>query len=168
RQSELQNGPQNGPQNGLQNGQNSGPQQNKQQQPGQQHNGQNKAMQNVLEKKIGQLQETIVRMQQEQLQLAQTNQMLMSIVIQMLSKNMGITVPKEQLMAVGLSADTSRSAMKSKKGQNSSGLAIPDTNETLAAIMALMGPPRAAEKTVPLPSKPVVIIGQSSKPSLNE
>ncbi|KAF9897712.1 hypothetical protein BX616_005108, partial [Lobosporangium transversale] len=80
-----------------------------------------------------------------------TVQILMSIVIQMLSKNMGITDPKEQLMAVDLSADTSRSTMKSKKGQNTSGLVILDTDKTLSTIMALMEPPRDAKKQYQYP-----------------
>jgi len=95
-----------------------------------------------MEKKIVQLQETIVRMQEEQHQLAQANQLLMSIMIQMFSQQMGITVPKEQLLAAGLSADVNRNAMKTKKDSTAKVQGIPPTNELIASMMSIFGAPK--------------------------
>ncbi|KAG0346574.1 hypothetical protein BGZ54_005185, partial [Gamsiella multidivaricata] len=109
---------------------------------------------NALEKKVTQLQETIVRMQQEQQQVAQTNQLLMSIMIQMFSQQMGITIPKEQLLAAGLSADVSRNAMKSKRDPSTKTQDIPPANETLASLMTLLSTPKLARLNTQLPTNP--------------
>ncbi|KAF9368244.1 hypothetical protein BGX21_006713, partial [Mortierella sp. AD011] len=93
---------------------------------------------NAMDKKINQLNETILRMQEEQHQISQMNSILMSMVIQMFSQQMGITIPKEQLMAAGLSPEVNRNAMKSKKGTSPITQNVPPTNDSLGKIMELI------------------------------
>ncbi|KAF9343363.1 hypothetical protein BGX26_005859, partial [Mortierella sp. AD094] len=109
-----------------------------------QHNG--------MEKKINTLNETIIRMQEEQLQVSQMNCVLMSIVIQMFSQQMGITIPKELLLAAGLSTEVNRNAMKSKKGTSAMTQNIPSTNDSLGMMMDIITQMSASQaKRHPIP-----------------
>ncbi|KAF9148080.1 hypothetical protein BGX20_006465 [Mortierella sp. AD010] len=117
-----------------------------------------------MEKKISQLHETIHRLQEEQQQVTHMNSVLMSMVIQMFSQQMGITIPKEQLQAAGLSTDISRNAMKTKKDQSGSTQSVPQTNESLGMLMTLLNASKTTAKRHELPNNPA---GQpsSSKPT---
>ncbi|KAF9082306.1 hypothetical protein BGX27_004579 [Mortierella sp. AM989] len=146
-----------------------GQQQQQQQQAQQQNEGMKAAQQagankqhNTLEKKITQLHETITRLQEEQHQVAQTNSILMSIIIQMFSQQMGMTIPKEQLLAAGLSSDISRNAMKSKKETDSKNGSAPPAHETLGLLLKLVSDTKTTTTRHQLPNSPS---GSSSKPS---
>ncbi|KAF9343663.1 hypothetical protein BGX26_005398, partial [Mortierella sp. AD094] len=108
---------------------------------------------NTMEKKINQLNETIIRMQEEQQQTSQMNSVLMSIVIQMFSQQMGITIPKELLLAAGLSTEVNRNAMNSKKGTSTMTQNIPSTNDSLGMMMNLITQVSATQaKRHPIPT----------------
>ncbi|CAO3570247.1 unnamed protein product [Mortierella alpina] len=98
------------------------------------------------EKTTNELQETIVRLQAAQQELAARNQLLMQLILHMLAQNMGMSTPPELLMQVGLSGDPSKNVMKSKgkSAKTDSTANILPTNESLAGIMALVTGKKAA------------------------
>ncbi|KAF8953809.1 hypothetical protein BGZ46_003133 [Entomortierella lignicola] len=128
-----------------------------------QQNATNKLL-NTMEKKISQLHDTIHRLQEEQLQVTQMNSVLMSMVIQMFSQQMGITIPKEQLQAAGLSTDISRNAMKNKKDTSAAKTSIPQTNESLGLLMTLLNASKTQTQRHQLPETST---GQTSKSKPN-
>ncbi|KAF9176414.1 hypothetical protein BGZ49_006293, partial [Haplosporangium sp. Z 27] len=73
---------------------------------------------------------------------------------------MGITIPKEQLQAAGLSTDISRNAMKNKKDTSAAKTSIPQTNESLGLLMTLLNASKTQTQRHQLPETPT---GQTSK-----
>jgi len=90
----------------------------------------------AVDKKINQLTETVERLQAEQRQLVQQNSVLLQLVVTMMTQHLGVTIPAEQLVAAGLSADINRNAPKTKNGKSTAVQGLPSTNELLAKVMA--------------------------------
>jgi hypothetical protein len=107
-----------------------------------------------MEKKIGQLNDTIIRLQEEHRRVSQMNSMLMNMMIQMFSSSMGLTIPKEQLQALGLGTDISRIATKGKKNEALEAQFIPQANESLALLMQILNNHQSDNKRHQLPNKP--------------
>jgi hypothetical protein len=121
---------------------------------------------NAMEKKITQLHETIAHLQEEHHKVSQMNTLLMSMVVQMFSQNMGITIPKEQLQAAGLSPEINRNAKKNNNSSSPTTPTLPQTNESLAMIMQLLcNQSQSTRQQHPLPqsSNAQSSKGQSSK-----
>lgn len=108
-----------------------------------------------MDKQITELQRTIVRMQEEQQKMAQTNQVLMTILLQVITQQNGITLPKELLAAAGLSTEVHRNLPKGKKDAAGVSASIPPTNESLAGLLGLLSAPKTATgSSSGLPSRP--------------
>ncbi|KAI8595308.1 hypothetical protein EDD21DRAFT_359151 [Dissophora ornata] len=89
----------------------------------------------AVDKKINQLTETVERLQAEQRQLVQQNSVLLQLVVTMMTQHLGVSIPAEQLVAAGLSADINRNTPKTKNGKSVQVQGLPSTNELLANVM---------------------------------
>ncbi|KAF9276709.1 hypothetical protein BGZ68_009831 [Mortierella alpina] len=121
-----------------------------------------------FEKKMSELKGTIDRLRSEHEELIALSRLLMKLVIEMISKNMGMSLHAEELVMAGLSGDPSKNAMKGKAKSVGSGSAsgILPTNESLAEIMGIItankkvhvlpdGPGKGKGKTTTTPTQNV-------------